>query len=230
MRASQGEFTLRHGNRCTVDGNYFLGNGGSGKPTGGIRVIGEDHVITNNYFEKTSGIAGGVIVLTCGIPDSPLKGYWQIKKGLVAHNTFIDNAATCIVLNAGYKQRGRTLLPENVTIANNIMLASDSPKAKSLVTGEEGTNFKWMGNLVQGAEIGAASAASGMKVTDLKLKRGEDGLFRPTPGSPAIGAAQGDVPVKTDIDGQKRPSQKRDVGCDQLSGEGPVINKPFDFK
>src|SRR5256885_1452512 len=41
-----GFFTLRHGNRCTVDGNYFLGKGKKG--SGGVRIIGEDHAVTNN--------------------------------------------------------------------------------------------------------------------------------------------------------------------------------------
>jgi len=45
-----GMLTLRHGNNCTVEGNYFLGNGLSS--TGGVRIIGENHKVFNNYFEK----------------------------------------------------------------------------------------------------------------------------------------------------------------------------------
>src|SRR5258706_7719094 len=44
-----GMLTLRHGNRCIIDGNFFLGQHKRG--SGGIRVIGEDHVITNNYID-----------------------------------------------------------------------------------------------------------------------------------------------------------------------------------
>ena len=83
-----------------------------------------------------------------------------------------------------------------------MLAAEKSEKAKLLVTGEEGTKFKWTGNLAQGAEVGASSASTGIQITDLKLKRGEDGLMRPSTSSPAIGAAQGDIPVATDIDGQ----------------------------
>ena len=49
----QGSLTLRHGNNCTVTGNYFVGNGMSG--TGGIRLIGEGHVVERNYLEGLAG-------------------------------------------------------------------------------------------------------------------------------------------------------------------------------
>ena len=60
-----GMLTLRHGNRNIVDGNFFFGGG---KPnSGGIRAIGEDHVITNNYI---AGMKKGGVWLTSGVPDS----------------------------------------------------------------------------------------------------------------------------------------------------------------
>ena len=52
-----GALTLRHGHRCIVDGNVFFGRKQSG--TGGVRVIGVSHVVTNNYFESLRGDAGG---------------------------------------------------------------------------------------------------------------------------------------------------------------------------
>src|SRR5205085_451321 len=63
-----GMLTLRHGNRCLVEGNFFLGHHKHG--AGGIRVIGEDHKIINNYFEAVD--QGGFWV-TSGIPASPMK-------------------------------------------------------------------------------------------------------------------------------------------------------------
>ena len=93
FRDSEGCLTLRHGNRCVVDGNFFLGNGSEGKPTGGVRVIGEEHVITNNYFDGTTGIAGGVIVLTAGQPKAELTGYWHITKATIAGTCPVPNAS-----------------------------------------------------------------------------------------------------------------------------------------
>ena len=48
-----GMLTLRHGNGCIVEGNYFFGNGISG--SGGVRIIGENHKVYNNYFDKLRG-------------------------------------------------------------------------------------------------------------------------------------------------------------------------------
>jgi poly(beta-D-mannuronate) lyase len=166
FRDCEGTLTLRHGNRCVVDGNFFFGNGGGdgAKKTGGVRVIGEDHKIVNNYFAKTAGIAGGVIALTAGIPDSELKGYWQIRKCLVANNVFVDNDAPCLLLDAGYNERNRTLLPENVTIENNTFVAPKT-NAKPFVRGKEGQGFKWGGNVGSGAPRGDAPA-EGFKIVD----------------------------------------------------------------
>ncbi|HRZ97846.1 MAG TPA: polysaccharide lyase 6 family protein, partial [Paludibacter sp.] len=46
----RGMLTLRHGNNCTVAGNYFFGNGVT--ESGGVRIIGENHKVYNNYFEN----------------------------------------------------------------------------------------------------------------------------------------------------------------------------------
>ena len=64
-----GMLTLRHGNRCRVEGNFFLGHHKKG--SGGIRIIGEDHIIINNYIE---GIEKGGFWITSGIVNSPLNG------------------------------------------------------------------------------------------------------------------------------------------------------------
>jgi hypothetical protein len=225
FRNCEGTLTLRHGNRCIVDGNFFLGNGPDGKPTGGIRVIGEDHTIINNYFQKTTGIAGGVIVLTGGIPHSPLAGYWQIKKCLIAFNTFVDNAAPCLVLDAGMGQKGRTLYPQDVTIANNVMLAANGKYP--LVEGKAGPRFKWMGNIGFGAEPGSAPRDA-IKIADPGLKLDRAGIVRPDKGSIVIGDATGNFPkITTDIDGQPRPASGADCGCDQVS-DAPVVNRPLE--
>ncbi len=44
IRDCPAQFTLRHGNRCVVYGNYFIN-------TPGLRIFGDDHVIFSNHFE-----------------------------------------------------------------------------------------------------------------------------------------------------------------------------------
>jgi|SRR6185503_18365314 len=212
-----GMFTLRHGNRCVVEGNFFLGHHKRG--SGGIRVIGEGHVVANNYID---GVEQGGIRLTAGIPNSPLVGYFQARDCLVAFNTIVDSRGPLIELDAGLGSSGRTLRPENIALANNLLSASEGP----LLKGTEGAGFKWMGNLATTSEGMPAVDHTGITVTNVLLARATDGLWRPATNSPVRGAAAGQfVVIKTDMDGQPRP-MRRDVGADQLS-EAPATRRPL---
>jgi poly(beta-D-mannuronate) lyase len=213
--ACAGTLTLRHGNRCLVDGNFFFGHGKRG--SGGIRVIGEDHIVINNYIEAVTEPG---IWITAGIPNSELKGYFQARNCLIAFNTLIECRSRCLDLAAGLGRSGRTLLPENITVANNLFVV---PENGALLEGKEGEGWKWLGNLVSGRAAGRA----GMKSVELKMVRGDDGVQRPGPESAnAIRRAEGSFDrVTTDIDGQPRTTPL-DVGADQLS-TAPVRGRPL---
>lgn len=212
FRQCAGMLTLRHGNNCTVEANFFLGLHKKG--TGGIRVIGQDHLIINNYIE---GVERGGIWITAGIVDSPLNGYFQARACVIAFNTIVDSKGPCIELDAGMGSSKRTLLPREIIIANNLL----SPGAGgTLFKGREGEGWKWMGNIAAGE--GEAPRA-GVTIADPMLKRGEGGLLRPVNQSPVIGAAQGENKIQLDIDNQPR-GEKRDVGCDQMV-DAPATNR-----
>lgn len=210
-----GMLTLRHGNRCVVEANFFLGHHKRG--SGGIRVIGEDHVVINNYIE---GVEQGGIWITAGIPDSPLAGYYQARNCLIAFNTVVDSRGPCVELAAGFGSARRSLRPENITIANNVFVPAPG---EMLLKGEEGERFTWLGNLAWNT---AAIVHRGIRRVDPKLERGKDGLSRPTAESPVRGAAEGEFPaVRADIDGQARTG-RLDAGCDQVR-ESPAVNGPL---
>ena len=210
-----GMLTLRHGNRCVVEGNFFLGHHKKG--SGGIRVIGEDHLIINNYID---GVEKGGFWVTAGVPNSALNAYFQARNCVVAFNTFVDSRGPAIELDAGFGGSGRTLRPENITIANNLFSLAEGP----LLKGKEGEGFKWMGNIAAPAAV--TIEHNGLSTLDPKLERSKDGLWRPSSNSPVRGAAQGDFPnVKADINGRPR-SARTDAGCEQIS-DGPVTNRPL---
>ncbi len=211
-----GMFTLRHGNRCLVEGNFFLGHHKRG--SGGIRVIGEDHIIVNNYIE---GVRQGAFWITAGVPDSPLDGYFQSRNVLIAFNTVVDSAGPCLELDAGFGSSRRSLRPENITIANNVFSMSEG---SSLLKGTEGKGFRWTANIASPAT--PAPEHSGIRPVDPRLQRAADGLQRPTADSPVRGAAEGEfAAIKTDIDGQGRVG-RRDIGSDQIS-DSPITNRPL---
>jgi poly(beta-D-mannuronate) lyase len=190
-----GTLTLRHGNRCFVEGNFFLGNRKKG--SGGIRVIGEDHVIINNYVD---GVVQGGIWITAGIPDSELKGYFQARNCLIAFNTIADSAGPCLQLDAGMGTARRTLRPENITIATNLFSPGDRG---ALFKGTEGAGWKWLGNVAAGVPADHA----GVRSTGQKLVRTADGLLRP--GGDEDVSAGFSTPSGTVA---ARPLTTRDVG------------------
>jgi poly(beta-D-mannuronate) lyase len=213
FRDCAGMFTLRHGNRCRVEGNFFFGNGKRG--SGGIRVIGEDHVVINNYIER---VQEGGFWITSGIVDSPLNGYFQARNCLIAFNTFVDSPGPALDLDAGIGRARRTLLPENITIANNLLCPTDG----HVFNGDEGKGFKWAGNI---ASASLVTNTAKLRIAKPGLSR-DAGLLRPASDSPARKAAEGSFDAVTiDIDGQPRTGGF-DVGCDQLS-DRPATNRPL---
>jgi poly(beta-D-mannuronate) lyase len=209
-----GMLTLRHGNRCVVEGNVFIAHHKKG--SGGIRVIGEDHFLINNYID---GVDKGGLWITAGIPDSPLNGYYCARRATIAFNTVVDSKGPCLELDAGFGTSNRSLRPENITIANNLLLPGDGG---SLLKGTEGEGFKWLGNITP-----AATEHAGIRSIDPKMEKAKDGLWRPAADSPAHAAAEGEFPdVKTDVDGQPRPATRSDVGCDQ-SSDAPATHRPL---
>jgi poly(beta-D-mannuronate) lyase len=222
--ACEGALTLRHGNRCTVEGNFFFGEG---RPrTGGVRIIGEDHKIVNNYFQDLAGSAGRApLSINQGFVGSPLDGYFQVKNAIVAFNTFVNCANGLLIgladtLTGGSQQT--TLPPVNCRITNNLVYSNRNKLVDLRITPQTMT---WEGNLLFGSTAGI-SLDTGITIADPKLVETDDRLWRPGPGSPALGAAQGDYSfVTTDADGQDRPAHK-DIGCDQASDDA-VTRKPL---
>lgn len=115
---SSGSVTLRHGNNGQVVDNAFVGFHKAG--TGGVRVVGEGNIVRGNYFHSLTGRTGGAVVFYCGIPDSPLNGYFAADNALVEDNIFIGNSGNSVYLNAGFGQRNRVILPKNLILKGNV--------------------------------------------------------------------------------------------------------------
>jgi poly(beta-D-mannuronate) lyase len=103
----KGTLTLRHGDRCTVRGNWFLGGGVS--RTGGIRLVGGGHVVEGNVLTGLEGdLFRAAICLVNGIPDSPLNGYARVTDADIARNHISDCKHALVV---GFNDDKRATLP-----------------------------------------------------------------------------------------------------------------------
>ena len=222
-----GTLTLRHGNRCRVEGNYFLGNNKAS--TGGVRIMGEDHTVFNNYFQDLGGSAGySALTMMQGLENSPLDGYFQVKNAVVAFNTLVNCSNSLIVgLEAMLSRNGTnyqtTLPPLNCTIANNVVSTTKRKLVDQRITP---INLTWQGNIMFGTDLGIPPN-EGIRLADPNLVQGSDRLWQPGSGSPALGAAQGQYNFATeDIRGRVRPAIGKDVSCDQVCNS-PVIRGPL---
>ncbi len=215
----QGTLTLRHGNRATVEGNYF--DGKHAVNSGGIRIIGEDHRVFNNYITRTDGTSyKSALTLMNGVPNSPLNQYFQVKRAYVAFNTFVDTRSTILI--GGGKDSELSLAPDSCVIANNAVYTTTAP---IITYSDIPTRHTWQGNMMFGAALGIAQP-SGITMVNPQLALSSDGLWRPANSSPVINAALGSYSfVTTDIDGQVRDAQP-DVGADEVSA-GPILFRPL---
>jgi len=117
-----GTLTLRQGNHCRVVGNLFLA--GDAERSGGVRVTGEGHHISGNFFSGTKGRAGGAISLRSGTNAEVRGAYPQVKNCVIDGNTFVENQGTLFALDAGYNPETATRLPEAVTISDQLLVMS----------------------------------------------------------------------------------------------------------
>jgi poly(beta-D-mannuronate) lyase len=196
-----GMLTLRHGNRCRVEDNFFLGHHKKG--SGGIRIIGDDHTVVGNYIDS---VELGGFWITSGIPESPLAGYYQARNARILNNTVVDSNGPYLHLDAGIGTSGRTLRPENITIAGNLFILPKETQNSQLIKGTEGKGFQWKDNFAAGAAVPAGDGIQTAALTDALGARGKDGLWRRNrnsiPGT--VGA-----PATTT---SRRPLTRSDVG------------------
>lgn len=229
----EGTITMRHGNRCEIYGNFILGN--RKQYTGGIRIIGEDHKVFNNYISGTTGddarsaisLYEGVVI-TDSTDPAQLALYFPVKNAVVAHNTLIDCKYN-FTIGAG-AGGSNIVTPSNITVANNVFRGmSGNITSPMVIQKDTAENLVWTKNYISGTTLGISPTPSGISMTDPKLSLSADGLYRPTSNSPLINVAQGSLPYITiDVDGQMRDASK-DVGADEYTAEAVLIF-PMDQK
>lgn len=202
IRDCPAQFTLRHGNRCEVYGNYFVN-------TPGIRIFGDDHVIHSNYFDNCKpainiGNGDGEVAdgakLTCH--DRP-------DRVLIACNTLVNNAQ-----NITQTRRNNGMGATAITITGNILQNSEAPAAEL-----SGPNkiIVWTTNILYKVNKGGDMPEDGYTTADPKLQKDAAGTWHLQPGSAAKGAVKTAYPaIKTDMDGQPRKTPL-DAGADQFS-------------
>jgi len=157
-----GTLTLRHGNRCLVEKNVFLGN--EAKGTGGIRIIGEDHVVRGNYLERLTGDgARSAICLMMGIPNSPANRYVQVQRATIENNMLVDCKHPILIGLSDAKDA--SLAPVESVFKGN---QASCPKYTIIEARCKIDGVTWRENRFVGKSLGI-NVNSGIKTTDPKI-------------------------------------------------------------
>lgn len=226
FRDYSGSLTLRHGNNCEVFNNFFFAN--NKEFSGGIRVVGENHTIYNNYFEavnstKSSAAGGGTssnlggINIIKGRVNTPLNGYYQVKQLTVVNNTFV-NCDFGIRVGGG----SESLPPLNLTVANNIFIMSSSTKkaVDQIISADPSSPYTYIGNMRQSGTWSLNGNLNGNQIVNADLLTSSQDFYRINSNSPAINAGIGSYSfLKDDILGGIRPALF-DTGAEEFNANG----------
>jgi poly(beta-D-mannuronate) lyase len=148
FRAVVGTLTLRHGNRCTVEGNVFLGD--FVKRTGGIRVIGEDHTVRGNHLQALTGDeARAALCFMMGVSGSAAHEYFQVKRARIEGNTIVDCKVPVVI---GLRDHAKASLPPDDVVFVDNRVVSDKATIIDARCSIEGV--RWSGNIFHGRVLG----------------------------------------------------------------------------
>ncbi len=146
---SAGTLTLRHGNNCTVRGNYFIDEDqvSTSSKSGGVRIIGEDHTVEGNYMEGLtgSGYTSAIIVMR-GVEDSALNEYFQVKNATVKSNVIVS-CNRGITTNYASSTSNNMPVLSTVISDNTIIMSSTSGYSVYHVTSPE-PDITWSNNVI----------------------------------------------------------------------------------
>lgn len=201
------QFTLRHGNDCSLYGNIL-------RNTEGLRIYGDRHHVYSNYFERNYigiNLGNGSAEVTTG---ASLALHDRPDDCIIAFNTLVDN-------RTHYQMSRRTptgLGATRITFSNNL-LQGGGTAAKIEGAYVDGV---WQGNILWNVADLLDIPPGAFVIADPLLTADADGIKRIQDGSSATTAAIGAFSMVTvDLDGQPRPEQMS-VGADEISAASAV--------
>lgn len=231
VRNSYGSITNRHGNTNIINNNFILGDG---YPySGGLRIVDDGHVVTNNYIEgaryKASTHHGGIVILGSDGAGDSNNGYQQVENVHIAHNTVVDSVNS-INIDGG----GKSSQPKEVYFANNIVDKAVGPVFVQTDRGVS-SDSSFAGNLVYGSTLADTDEVTqqelGATLDTAMLVKDNTGLYRPSTSSPSLEASSYEKAsfedVTYDMDGMLR-SEVTEIGADEQGNKAPS-SKPLEY-
>ena len=147
----EGSLTLRHGNDCTVRGNYFLSGGKA--EVGGVRIIGERHLVEKNVFLNLTGTNyKAALCVVKGESAAALNGYWTAKDCTVKDNLFVDCRYGFVINYGGRDTQDSARV--NLKVCGNRIISSKSYMIPvQVLEGTPSDAVIWVDNIIFGGKL-----------------------------------------------------------------------------
>jgi hypothetical protein len=155
---SEGTLTLRHGDKCYVHKNLF--DQKKKANSGGVRITGESHDVNGNLFRDIAGNGTTRVGISInnGVKDTPLNGYYQVKKTTVRNNVLL-NCSNDFAIGVQVKTEC-TLTPITTEIVDNVAFHNDaSPVFSTNSSVLYGDGVTYRNNVVYATSLGKAPAS-----------------------------------------------------------------------
>jgi len=183
---SEGSLVTRHGNYCTIDGNYFIGDGVN-QNIGGIRIINTGHWVTNNYFFNIKGknFRSPLAVMN-GIPKSPLNRYNQVTDVIVAYNTYMNcDSPWQFGVGTNIDQKDvlplseiRSARPLRMLVANNVIY-NEKGDPSPIIEHDKADGVTFKSNIINNQNL-EFKAYEGLSSVNFDIKEIGDDMFMPS--------------------------------------------------
>ena len=226
---NRGQLCLRHGDNCLVENNFFFG--ANLPDSGGIRIIGQNHIVRNNYFQDIAGSGvTSTIVVQKGDPNWPASDdastYEAAHNAKIFHNTFL-NCKQPLFLGRNSSGSG-AVDPTGVQVRNNVV-QSNSSGGPVFAIDYSPSAIAFGGNYVYhpGSNYGVAGL-SGVLYGPSSPNLAQDtsrGYAIPSRSSPVLGTAAVGSPAghaHEASDFGSKPLRRSDVGPEFYGGPAGV--------
>lgn len=228
----KGGIVLRAGDDCLVEGNFFFAEPGSIMGAG-IRVIGQRHIVRNNYLQDIAGTGlRSPIVIMKGdsefTDDSTSSGYELPSFARIFHNTIV-NCAEPLQLGGTTSTSGSNI-PRGVEFRGNVIVSAAGAGPVLNLNGAPISAFTFEGNFAYHPDgrYGDILPATGL-TTGTPLLHAHDadlGYTIPQSGSPVVGQAPATTPpTLRDLSGRLRVAAV--AGASDSQATGAALNRPL---
>jgi hypothetical protein len=221
-----GDMSLRVGRNSTVEENYFFG--GNLPATGGVGVMGYNHIVRNNYFQD---VARAAVTIYRGTHTWVDPKQEVADNATIFHNTFVNCSQAFNVgqLSTGADVDPGTVSPLGVEFRNNVVQSNASGSAvfrfqidRTLVAHSGNHVFHPNANYGTTGIPGVIYGPSPGLAPDAAL-----GYWVPGGNSPILDAAVATTPpTLSDVRGLPRPVGGRlDIGSfeREVAGTGATV-------